>query len=226
MRTHQNHRSEALRRRFKDRDALHMMRHRKHVRIRQLEKAAGKRAFPGHRNGLPRAGASHERHGRSPLTPSFTPPRPPRLPSAIDVLRSRPPRSAVCLPPEYRVPNRARSPPTTAGAGVHCRPPRTSSRKSCSALKVLRRDSLVRYRTCKSETMARRAMLCSCSIRDRAPSSSRDQHAGPFSVPACFPASRPPDPHRPLAGLRPRRARSPSTALVGMVGQAQARTVR
>ncbi len=66
--------------------ALHMRGHRNHVRIPWLEKTAGERAFPWHPNGPPRAGASYERHGRAPLTPSFAP-----VPATPAALRDRRP---------------------------------------------------------------------------------------------------------------------------------------
>lgn len=84
----QNRRSDAFPRQFKDRDALHMMRHRKDVRIPSTMKRAGHTPSLARRSALAGTGASYERHGRA---SADGPPSRPRLGHLSRVLRDRPP---------------------------------------------------------------------------------------------------------------------------------------
>lgn len=66
MHTRRNGRSAALFGRFKDRDALHMMRHRKHVPFCTAEEPAGQKGFLRPAPSSAGSGASNERHANLP----------------------------------------------------------------------------------------------------------------------------------------------------------------
>lgn len=66
--------SESLFDRFKDRHALHVMRHRYDVGLSRLRKSAGHSNLIGSRPGLLASRASNERHGRQPALAAWGPP--------------------------------------------------------------------------------------------------------------------------------------------------------